>query len=290
MRCIEKLLHSRHNRKWPPKHWKKPSLHRSALAQPGIQLVRYNPGQLKLNVAARDGGWRGMFGFAAYFTGGSAGDRGLNLTDPSPQAAPTKILIWIPEEKAWASGSAIDADRCGHRVAALIASWPGGEQWAMDGFALGFAGAVSNLRVLAKHMTTAGILRSPPMHAAHLAAALVAVYLKRGCSLDAAAKAAFAKLQGNFAAACVFPNEQVLVATSRACPLAVGGDRERSLAASSTTMFRAIGMDCRCLEKDDLAVLRPGEIVLVDADGMRISRQLDRNQNSQTTRNLTTAV
>ena len=99
--------------------------------------------------------------------------------------------------------------------------------------------------------------------------------LVAGATPLAAVQQTLARLEGAFALAFLFAaDDNLLIATRRGSPLAVGVDKESAAIGSDVLALASLSPQIAYLEEGDLAVLRRGEFICYDADGQEVERAL----------------
>ena len=99
--------------------------------------------------------------------------------------------------------------------------------------------------------------------------------LQSGATPLVAVQQTLARLEGAFALAFLFADdENLLIAARRGSPLAVGVGAESASIGSDVLALASMAQKIAYLEEGDLAVLRRGELVCYGADGKPVAREL----------------
>ncbi len=103
---------------------------------------------------------------------------------------------------------------------------------------------------------------------------LLESYMKNGCSLQEAMRAAEVDLHGSYAVAALCVTEpDVIVTTRSGCPLVVGRNEQGSFLASDVTPLLVHTREVVFLEDGDIALLTPSQISVLGANGEELTRE-----------------
>ena len=103
---------------------------------------------------------------------------------------------------------------------------------------------------------------------------LLESYMKNGCSLPEAMRAAESDLHGSYAVAALCVSEpDVIVTTRSGCPLVVGRNEQGSFLASDITPLLAHTREVLFLEDGDIALLTPSNISVLGVNGEELTRE-----------------
>jgi glucosamine--fructose-6-phosphate aminotransferase (isomerizing) len=103
---------------------------------------------------------------------------------------------------------------------------------------------------------------------------LVSEHLKQGAGFVDAVRAALAEMTGSYALGIIRESDQMLIAAKKESPLVIGiGDGESFVASDVPAL---IGRTNRFifLEDNDIAVMKDGEVRIVDVTGKRVDRTI----------------
>ncbi|MEZ5960556.1 MAG: hypothetical protein R3C30_09055 [Hyphomonadaceae bacterium] len=138
--------------------------------------------------------------------------------------------------------------------------------------AAAFAGAITNLRPLRKHMVASGWVASDADGGA-VVARLIDFHLRKGKPPVDAVRAALQKLQGRFAVGAISPEDPATIYVAAKGANALVGFIDGAACAVSDAGMRPPGAELTPLEPDDVAILSPARIVVADLEGMQIVKQ-----------------
>ena len=103
---------------------------------------------------------------------------------------------------------------------------------------------------------------------------LISEHMKEGAGFMEAVRLSLAEMQGSYALGIIREGEQTLIAAKKESPLVLGiGEGEFFIASDAPAL---IGKTNRFifLEDNDIAVMKGGELLMLDADGNRAERQV----------------
>ncbi len=134
-------------------------------------------------------------------------------------------------------------------------------------------GIIENHRALRRELEAGGVAFRSDTDSEVLAH-LVRRHLDAGCDLPAAVRGAMEEAQGTLAIAVVSADHPgTIVAARRGSPLAVGLAEGRNLVASDALALAAHTKRVVYLEDDDLAVLTPDDVRILDRAGQEVRRK-----------------
>ena len=106
---------------------------------------------------------------------------------------------------------------------------------------------------------------------------LIARSVKQGLGLEAAVRAATREIHGSYAMAVLCEKDpNTIVATRSGCPLVIGMGSDGAFVASDVTAILAHMRDVLFLEDGELAILSGNGLVVKDADGKPVTRDMTR--------------
>jgi len=103
---------------------------------------------------------------------------------------------------------------------------------------------------------------------------LISEHMKEGAGFMEAVRLSLAEMHGSYALGIIREGEQTLIAAKKESPLVLGiGEGEFFIASDAPAL---IGKTNRFifLEDNDIAVMKGGELLILDADGNRVERQV----------------
>jgi len=135
-------------------------------------------------------------------------------------------------------------------------------------------GIIENFRELREELAAAGhSFESEPD--TETAVHLVTHYLDQGMAPEEAAKTATRRLTGAFALVIIFKDkESLLVAARRGSPLAVGYGEGEAFLGSDAFSLAPFTSRIAYLEDGDVAIVRKGNVEIIDADDRSVKRQI----------------
>src|SRR5215813_273760 len=135
-------------------------------------------------------------------------------------------------------------------------------------------GIIENFRELKEELRKAGH-RFESETDTEVAVHLVTHYLDQGLSPDVAATTAVKRLNGAFALVMIFQGEErLLIAARRGSPLAVGYGQTEAYLGSDAFSLAPFTNRVAYLEDGDIAVVRGADVVIYDAEGKWVARQI----------------
>jgi glucosamine--fructose-6-phosphate aminotransferase (isomerizing) len=135
-------------------------------------------------------------------------------------------------------------------------------------------GIIENFRELKEELKGAGHKFESDTDT-EVAVHLVTQYLDDGLSPEEAAKKAVRRLHGAFALVMIFRDEErLLIAARRGSPLAVGYGTTEAYLGSDAFSLAPFTNRVAYLEDGDIAVVRGADVVIYDADGKWVARQI----------------
>jgi glucosamine--fructose-6-phosphate aminotransferase (isomerizing) len=137
-------------------------------------------------------------------------------------------------------------------------------------------GIIENYAELRAELTAAGQVFGTQTDT-ETVAQLVDLHLRQGMTAIEAAKAAFARLHGAYALALIFAGHpDLLVATRRGAPLAIGYGDQEMFVGSDALAVAPMTQRIAYLEDGDWAVVQRGGVTFHDAAGVIVSREIRR--------------
>jgi len=135
-------------------------------------------------------------------------------------------------------------------------------------------GIIENFRELKEELKGAGHKFESDTDT-EVAVHLITQYLDDGLSPEDAAKKAVKRLHGAFALVMIFKDEErLLIAARRGSPLAVGYGPTEAYLGSDAFSLAPFTNRVAYLEDGDIAVVRGADVVIYDADGKWVARQI----------------
>jgi len=198
-------------------------------------------------------------------------------------------------EPLWRRRSAVRAQSIpalrkeGERAPSGVAAGLGHTRWATHGapteanahphldctgrVAVVHNGIIENFREIAERLDRAGHRRTSQTDTEVLAH-LVEEHLRDGSGLADAVRACVGELRGDFAVAFVSADEpDVIVGTRRTSPLIAGRTDGVGLLASDISAVLGLTRDLVAIGEDEVVVVRPGSITVLDRDGHEVEQQ-----------------
>jgi glucosamine--fructose-6-phosphate aminotransferase (isomerizing) len=135
-------------------------------------------------------------------------------------------------------------------------------------------GIVENYMELKQELLEAGAVFTSETDA-EVIAHLISRHLD-GCGLDAAVRAAYARLRGHYAFVAVAADEPgVIVAARKECPLVVGRGDGEQFVGSAIPAFLAHTRRVQLIENDEIVVVTADDVGFMRADGTPVERPVE---------------